>query len=240
MQFKNLQINGFGKLENVNLELKSGLNLILGENESGKSTLTEFMKGIFYGVNRNKAGKEYSDFEKLKPWQEANFSGKLVYDLDGEEYTIYRDFNRNNAKVYNKMGTDITNDFNKDKARGAEVGASHLGMDEETFDNSVFVRQKEIKVNELSQNTMIQKLTNIVQSGEEDVSYENTIKKLEKILLDEIGTERTQSKPKNLLKREITELEVTKSKLQHNRMKHEEIETKLKQVEERNRKNEKE
>ena len=204
MQLKNLQINGFGKLEDININLKNGLNLIIGENESGKSTFTEFIKGIFYGVSRNKNGKDYSDYEKFKPWNDKNFSGKLVYALNDEEYVVYRDFNRNNTKIYDKNGIEITSEFNKDKSRGAEVGIAHLQMDEETFDNSVFIKQKEIKVNELSQNTMIQKLTNIIQSGEEDVSYETTIKKLEKILLDEVGTDRTQNKPKNILKRELT------------------------------------
>jgi len=228
MLLRNIQINGFGKLEDTNIDLKNGLNLIIGENESGKSTLMEFIKGIFYGVNKNKNGKDYSDFEKFKPWNEATFSGKMTYNIDNEEYVVYRDFNRNNTKVYDKMGIDITNDFDKDKARGAAVGVQHLGMDEDTFDNSVFVRQKEIKVNELSQNTMIQKLTNIIQSGDEDVSYQTTIKKLEKILMEEVGTDRTQNKPKNILKREIAELEVLKSQLLTNRAKHEEIENKLK------------
>ena len=239
MQIKNLQINGFGKLEDVNINLKEGLNLIVGENESGKSTFTEFIKGIFYGVNRNKNGKEYSDYEKFKPWNEKNFSGKLVYDIEDEEYVVYRDFNRNNAKVYDKNGVEITNEFNKDKARGAEVGFAHLAMDEDTFDNSVFIKQKEIKVNELSQNTMLQKLTNIIQSGEEDVSYETTLKKLEKLLLEEVGTDRTQNKPKNVYKREITELELKKSQLLINRAKHEEIENKLKEVNEKKKQNDK-
>jgi len=239
MQLKNLQINGFGKLEDVTINLKNGLNLIIGENESGKSTITEFVKGIFYGVNRNKAGKDYSDYEKLKPWQEANFSGKLLYQIEDEEYIVYRDFNRNNAKIYDKNGIDITAEFDKDKARGSLVGFTHLGMDEDTFENSVFIRQKEIKVNELAQNTMLQKLTNIIQTGDEDVSYENVVKKLEKILLEEVGTERTQNKPKNVLKREIAELELTKSQLVSNRMKHEEIERKLKLLLEKKKKNEK-
>ena len=230
MQLKNIQINGFGKLEDVNINLDKGLNLIIGENESGKSTFTEFIKGIFYGVSRNKNGKDYSDYERFKPWNEGGFSGKLVYKLDDQEYIVYRDFNRNNTKVYDKHGTEVTALFNKDKARGAEIGFTHLGMDEDTFDNSVFIKQKEIKVSELSQNTMIQKLTNIIQSGEEDVSYETTVKKLEKLLLEEVGTDRTQNKPKNILKREIADLEATKGRLQSNRLKHENIEEKLKSV----------
>lgn len=239
MQIKNIQINGFGRIEDANINMKNGLNLIIGENESGKSTLTEFIKGIFYGVSRNKNGKEYSDYEKLKPWNEKNFSGKLVYSMDDEEFIVYRDFNRNNAKVYDKNGTEITNEFNKDKSRGAEIGLAHLEMDEDTFDNSVFIKQKEIKIDELSQNTMLQKLTNIIQSGEEDVSYETTLKKLEKLLLEEVGTERTQNKPKNILKRTLSELELKKSKLIENRVKHENIEGKKKILFEKKKQNEK-
>lgn len=239
MQLKNIQINGFGKLEDVNVNLKKGLNLIIGENESGKSTFMEFIKAIFYGVNRNKNGKDFSDFEKFKPWNDKNFSGKLTYDIDENEYVVYREFNKNNAKVYDKSGTEITNDFNKDKSRGAEIGFAHLEMDEDTFNNSVFIRQKEIKVNELSQNTMIQKLTNIIQSGEEEVSYQSTLKKLDKILLEEVGTDRTQNKPKNILKREIAELSLVKSQLLVNRAKHEEIENKIKILKEKQTQNEK-
>ena len=239
MQLKNLQINGFGKIEDINVNLKNGINLIIGENESGKSTFTEFIKGIFYGISRNKNGKEYSDYERFKPWNDKNFSGKLVYTMDDNEFVVYRDFNRNNAKIYDKNGTEVTALFNKDKSRGAEIGIEHLKMDEDTFENSVFIKQKEIKVNSLSQNTMIQKLTNIIQSGEEDVSYETTIKKLEKILLEEVGTDRTQNKPKNILKREISELELIKTKLISNRLKHEEIEKNLRELSERKKVNDK-
>lgn len=230
MQFKNIQINGFGNLENKSINLKNGINLIIGDNESGKSTLTEFIKGIFYGVNKNKNGKDFSDLEKFKPWNEKNFSGKLVYNISDDEYTVYRDFNKNNAKIYDKDGKDITDTFNKDKSRGAEVGFAHLEMDEETFENSVFIKQKEIKVNELAQNVMIQKLSNIIKTGEEEISYENTIKKLEKILFDEVGTDRTQNKPKNILKKDILNLELAKENLIINKEKYENINAKLKNV----------
>lgn len=232
MQFKNIQINGFGNLKDVNLNFKNGLNIVTGDNESGKSTLSEFIKGIFYGINKNKNGKDFSDLEKFKPWDESNFSGKLLYTLNDDEYVVFRDFNKNNAKVYDKSGQEVTDMFNKDKSRGAEVGIQHLEMDEDTFENSVFVKQKKIKINELSQSTILQKLTNIIKSGEEDVSYENTLKKLEKILLDEVGTDRTQNKPKNILKKAIADLQISKSRLIINREKHDEIDEKLKALKE--------
>ncbi len=230
MQIKHIQINGFGSLKDVNFVLKKGLNLVIGENESGKSTLAEFMKAIFYGVDSHKNGKEYSDMEKLKPWGNETFSGKLEYEFQEKQYTIYRDFHKNNAKVFDQTGQEITALFHKDKSRGAQVGPEHLQMDESTFSSSVWIKQKGIKVEDASQSVMLQRLTNMVQSGEEDVSYETTKKKLEKILLEEIGTDRTQNRPKNNLRKEITNLQFRKENLLGNREKELEIEEKLKTV----------
>ena len=108
MQLRNIQINGFGRLEDIDLELKDGLNLIVGDNESGKSTLTEFVKGIFYGVSRNKNGKDYSDYEKFKPWNDKNFSGKLVYLMESN-------LNSDDESNQNSKNIDNFNGFNIDK-----------------------------------------------------------------------------------------------------------------------------
>lgn len=70
MNIKNLQINNFGKLKNRNIELNKGINIIYGENESGKSTLLKFITSMFYGANKNKNGKRLSDYDKYTPWEE--------------------------------------------------------------------------------------------------------------------------------------------------------------------------
>ena len=67
MKIQKLKINSFGKLENKEIELKEKINIIYGENESGKSTLLKFITGMLYGLSKNKNGKEISDFEKYKP-----------------------------------------------------------------------------------------------------------------------------------------------------------------------------
>ena len=100
-----MQINGFGNLENKSLELDDNTNILYGKNETGKSTLAGFIKGIFYGVNRNKAGNEYSEFERYKPWRDIDFSGKLEFENDGKTYTVFRDFNRNNCNSMWKSET---------------------------------------------------------------------------------------------------------------------------------------
>ena len=65
MKINNIQINGFGTLKDKNLKLEDGINLIYGNNETGKSTLANFIKAIFYGVNRNKNGNAFSEFDAV-------------------------------------------------------------------------------------------------------------------------------------------------------------------------------
>lgn len=227
MKIKKIQINGFGNIENKVIDFSDGINLIYGENESGKSTLVNFIKCVFYGVNKNKAGNEYSDYEKYKPWKDIDFSGKVEYELQGKTYTVFRDFNRNNCKVYDEKGIDITNEFSKDKSRGSEVGLVHFGVDEETFINTLFVNQNATSVELTSQKSIMQKLTNILQSGQENVSFEKIKAKLQKKILDEIGTERTHTKPINLVNKEILEKEQNIDRLLSNRERKNILEEKL-------------
>ena len=44
-----LKINGFGKLRDRFINLSPGFNIIFGKNESGKSTLHQFVGAVFYG-----------------------------------------------------------------------------------------------------------------------------------------------------------------------------------------------
>lgn len=76
MQIKELQINNFGKLKNKKIELKNGINVISGKNESGKSTLLKFITSMLYGISKNKNGKRISDYEKFTPWEERRIFRK--------------------------------------------------------------------------------------------------------------------------------------------------------------------
>ena len=235
MKLKSIQVNGFGKLENKNIEFGDKINLVIGSNESGKSTLMGFIKAIFYGVNKNKAGNSFSELEKYKPWKDIEFSGKAEYEVNGIQYNVFRDFNKNNTKIYDETGNDITKNYNKDKSRGILIGNEQFNIDEETFENTAFITQKNIDVDIDSQKNIIQKLTNMIQSGDENTSYENVTKKLEKILYDEVGTDRTQNKPKNIVLRELTLKKIQKEQLIGKRERQEIIENELKKIQEKER-----
>ena len=109
---------------------------------------------------------------------------------------------------------DVSSNFNKTKNKGAEIGIEQFKMDEETFENSVLVRQNQVAVDTSSQNSIIQKIGNAIQTGDESLSYDEIIKKLEKVLYDEVGTDRTTTKPKYTLKKEVSRLEVKQIELE--------------------------
>ena len=108
MKINKIKINAFGKIKNKEINLENKINLIQGKNEAGKSTLIKFILNSFYGISKNKKGKEYSDFEKYTPWFGEEFSGKIEYELDNKEkYEIFRDFKKKNPQIFNDKMEDI-------------------------------------------------------------------------------------------------------------------------------------
>ena len=77
MIFKELGILNFGKFEDKIIKLDSGINLICGDNESGKSTVVNFIDGIFYGFSRDSLAKKIKDdlFYKSRPWDSSLYRG---------------------------------------------------------------------------------------------------------------------------------------------------------------------
>lgn len=208
MKIKNLRINGFGKLEKKEIEFKNGINIIYGENEAGKSTLLKFITGMFYGMSKNKNGENTPDIEKYKPWNCEDFSGKLKYSLDNNEtFEIYREFKKKNPKIFNSNLEDISKEFNIDKTKGNLFFYDQTGIDEDIFISSAITKQGKVKLDEKNQNNIIQKISNILGTGEDSTSYEKVLAKLKKKLNDEIGTNNTKEKPINIVEKRIAQIE---------------------------------
>ena len=214
MEIKQLKINSYGKLKNKELNFKNGINIVEGKNESGKSTIFHFIVNSFYGISKNKKGKEYSDFEKYKPWGEEEFSGKIVYELDnGESFEVFRDFKKKNPKIFNENKEDISKQFNIDKNKGNEFFYEQTKVDESLFLSTLVVNQQEVKLEKTEQNMLVQKIANLVGTGEDNVSYQRAIDRINRRQLNEIGTERSREKPINKLIDEIEKLENEKQEL---------------------------
>ena len=215
MKINKLKINGYGKIKNKEINLGKNINLIYGKNESGKSTILNFITDSFYGISKNKKGKEHSNYEKYLPWTGEEFSGKVEYELDNKEkYEIFRDFRKKNPKIFNENKEDISKNFNIDKNKGNEFFYEQTTVDEDLFLSTVVVNQETVKLKKQEQNVLIQKVANLVGTGDDNVSFRIAIDRINRRQLDEIGTERSREKPINIINRKIEELENQKEELE--------------------------
>ena len=215
MKINKLKVNAYGKLKEKEMELKNNINIIYGKNETGKSTLLNFITNSFYGISKNKNGKDISDFEKYMPWVGDDFSGKIEYELDNQEkFEIFRDFKKKNPKIFNEKMEDISKEFNIDKNKGNEFFYEQTKIDEALFLSTILMNQQAVKLEKQEQNVLIQKVANLVGTGEDNVSYKRAIDRINRRILDEIGTERSREKPINIISKKIAELEEEKEELQ--------------------------
>ena len=199
MKIENLKINSYGNLKDKEINFKK-LNIIYGQNESGKSTLLNFIKNIFYGISKNKNGKNISDYDKYLPWVEKDFSGKIKYSLDdNSKYEIYRDFTKKNPVIYNEQLEDISDKFKIDKKTGNQFFIEQTNVDETTFVSTAFSMQKEVVVDSGAQGVLLQKVANLAESGSEDVSYKKAMSNINSMLLNEVGTLNSKERPINIV-----------------------------------------
>jgi len=215
LKINKFKINSYGKLQNKEINLNNKINIIYGENESGKSTIFKFILNSFYGASKNKKGKNISDYEQYKPWNVEEFSGKLEYELDnGEKFEIYREFSKKNPKIFNDKLEEISKQFNIDKNKGNEFFYEQTKIDEELFLATSAILQEEVRLEKNIQNNLIQKITNIVGTGSDNVSYKRAIDRLNRRQLEEVGSDRTREKPVNILEQKIKKLKEEKEEIQ--------------------------
>ena len=88
-------VNAFGKLKDKTISLRPGLNIITGDNETGKTTIADFLKSMLFGLQEGE--KEYAHY---LPYEfDGVFGGRLKVLKNGSFYEITRDFLTNTLTV---------------------------------------------------------------------------------------------------------------------------------------------
>ncbi len=86
MILRSLHIDGFGVHRDLAWELRPGLNLVLGPNEAGKTTIHAFIRGMLHGFPDGRSKET-----KHPPLQGGSHGGRLeVEAVDGLVYRITR------------------------------------------------------------------------------------------------------------------------------------------------------
>ena len=93
MIIKEAKIGKFGKLENVQYQFSPQINVIYGENESGKSTLMQFLKAMLFGLEKTRVRKTLDTYNKYEPWDTpAYFYGSMIFETGNQEFLLERNF----------------------------------------------------------------------------------------------------------------------------------------------------
>ena len=209
MKIDNFKINNYGKIENREVILKNGINIIKGYNEAGKSTILSFLNSMLYGIDKTKKGN-ISEYDKFLPWLSTNFSGSMEYTLDnGKKYYVFRDFKKKIPVVLDQNRNDITLKFKQSK-KGIDFLEEQIGVDRRTFENTSISYQKLVVLDDKNKAEMAGRLANLISTGEEIFSYDEIIKKLNNRQLEEIGSSRTKKRPLNNIEERILKLETEK------------------------------
>ena len=206
MKIDDFKINNYGKIENSEVFLQNGINLIKGYNEAGKSTILSFLNSMLYGIDKTKKGN-ISEYDKYLPWLSTNFSGSMNYRLDnGNNYYVFRDFKKITPIILDRNRNDITLNFKQSK-KGIDFLEEQIGVDKKTFQNTSISYQKLVVLDDKNKAEMSGKLANLISTGEENYSYDDIIKRLNNKQLEEVGTSRTKKRPINNLEERILKLE---------------------------------
>ena len=101
MKILGLLLRNFGKFQNQKLRFESGINIIYGENESGKSTIHTFIKGMLFGIGRGRGrASVYDTYSIYEPWENPGYySGILRFESGGKTFRIDRNFDKQNKKA---------------------------------------------------------------------------------------------------------------------------------------------
>lgn len=101
MILKELRLDHFGKFTKKEVSLKPGFNVVYGKNEAGKSTMHSFIRGMLFGIERQRGRATKDDFyTKYIPWKSNGlYDGTLDLVSGNKEYRIYRNFLKQNREI---------------------------------------------------------------------------------------------------------------------------------------------
>ena len=183
MKIKEINIISYGKINNLKLNLNKNVNVIFGENESGKSTIRSFILNMFFAgttssLKRTIYTKEY---ENYVPWSNVQFEGSIVVEYLNNDYLIYRNFQKGNEdfKITNlENGEDSKKVFFIDESRKVQkFDNKFFSLSEDSF-RDLFVFSDNHRMEENLNFDLKDKIVNHFSAKDENISVSKTIENI--------------------------------------------------------------
>lgn len=205
---KELDIISFGKFENKNIKFDKNFNLIYGENESGKSTLADFIEGVLYGFDEGKKRKNFSyKKEKYKPNLSYKYAGRILFSHKDSDILVERNFETGDYKLINM---DIREEIEGQPSDLNFPGKYLLNLSYEAYQNLIKNYQNQ-DINENGKKLLMEIFMD--SSFDLNFSANKAIENLRKNL-DDLGSHRAYTKPYYLTKKKVEDLEKEKRDLE--------------------------
>ena len=175
-----LQANAtYGKLNQAQLSLQPGLNVICAPNEGGKSTWSRFLLTMFYGLNTRQRG-DLADKNRFQPWSGSPMQGRLELAVGEDVLTLSRRTQRADSPMgvfsCTYAGTDTP-------ARGLDAlrcGETLLGVPQSVYQRCAFISSGSMAID--ADADLERRINALISTGEEKISFSQAETRLKRQL----------------------------------------------------------
>ncbi len=145
MILKSIHIESFGGLNRFDADFSSGSNVIVGDNGTGKSSLSMFVKFIFYGLSSRAGRSGVSERQRWLNRGAGEASGWLIAETDdGTTYRIERAIRPTDGGALRER-IAVSNQETGEVVSGQNPGELFFGVPEEVFLDTCFVAQAGVR-----------------------------------------------------------------------------------------------
>ena len=167
----------YGKLNQAQLDLQPGLNVICAPNEGGKSTWSRFLLTMFYGLNTRQRG-DLADKNRFQPWNGTPMQGRLELSAGEKLLVLSRRTQRTDAPMGVFSCTYAGTDTPVPDLDAAHCGEALLGVPQSVYQRCAFIPSGSMAIN--ADADLERRINALISTGEEKVSFlqaENRLKK---------------------------------------------------------------
>ena len=168
----------FGCLDDRELTLKPGLNVLTAPNESGKSTWCAFLRCMLYGVDstrRSHAG-ELADKQRYVPWSGAPMEGRMEVEWQGREISLSRGTSLPNLPMRDFSAVDRASGSAVPELHAEDAGEKLTGCTEGVFERTAFIHGPLLRVENSGE--LEGRIASILAAPSGDASYPEAYDKL--------------------------------------------------------------
>lgn len=176
MEFQELILRNFGKFTDRRIQLYDGINILYGENESGKSTIHTFIKGMLFGMERGRGRASVNDtYSIYEPWENPNYySGALRFRSGGKNFRIDRNFDK-----YSKKAELICEDDGEQFSIGdGDLDVLLGGLSAGNYENTVSVGQLKVEISQSLETEFKNYATNYYATGNSEINLAKALEDL--------------------------------------------------------------